>query len=168
MQNKPRFDLRPGITEPIILMISRQAIESGDVTSIVEGLDPLLEDREVAWRSRGQMILTIEGYDDDPRELVDIPGVREFLRELDQKWPFWVYFFNQVDTTITLYLSCLCGLRYPGGGVVEIDLEKLGAVLRRGFEAINGVFETYDFPESELEVISRGLLEVLEQAGVMP
>jgi hypothetical protein len=79
-----------------------------------------------------------------------------------------VYFFNQVDVTISLYLSCLCGLKYPGGGEVEIDLDKQGVVLKRGFEAINGIFETYDFPESEFEVISRGLLEVLEQVGVMP
>ena len=77
-----------------------------------------------------------------------------------------LYFFNQVDVTISLYLSCLCGLKYPGGGTVEIDLDKLGVVLKRGFEAINGIFEAHGFPEAELEVISRGLLEVLEQAGV--
>lgn len=59
-------------------------------------------------------------------------------------------------------------MKHPGVGTVEIDLDKLGVVLKRGFEAINGIFEAHGFPESELEVISRGMLEVLEQTGVMP
>lgn len=54
----------------------------------------------------------------------------------------------------------------PRAGAVEIDLEKLGAALTRGFEAINSLFETHAFPENELETISRGVIEVLEQAGV--
>ena len=134
--------------------------------SIFDRLNPLLEDRDFAWRFRRQMILTIDGYDADPRELVDIPEVREFLREIDQQWPFWVHFFNHVDDTIVLYVSCVCGSNYPGGGAAEIDPAKLGAVLERGFLAINGIFETHGFPESENEEISRGMLEVLRQAGI--
>ena len=61
--------------------------------SIFDRLNPLLEDRDFAWRFRRQMILTIDGFDADPRELVDIPEVREFLQELDRQWPFLGAFF---------------------------------------------------------------------------
>lgn len=162
MTETPRFDLRPGVTNPVILLISRREVQAGDVAAVVARMGPLLENREIAWRYRGQMSLVVGGYDADPRELVDIPEVRVFLRNLDRQWPYWVFFFNQVDDTIKIYLSCLCGSSFPGAGAVEIDMELLGAVLMRGFEAINGLFEQHGFPESELEIISRGVLEVME------
>jgi hypothetical protein len=38
----PRFDLRPGVTEPVILMISRRQVESADVASVLSKLKPFL------------------------------------------------------------------------------------------------------------------------------
>ena len=166
MAPPPRFDLRPGVTEPVVLLISRRAIETGDTDSILGRMKPLLATPEDTWRYRGQVTLVIDGYDNDSRELVDIPEVRMFLREFDRRWPYWSFFFNQVDDTIKLYLSCLCGAFYPGGGAVEIDARKLQEVLMRGFAAMNSLFETHEFPESELEAASRGVMEVLEQAGM--
>jgi hypothetical protein len=166
MAPPPRFDLRPGVTEPVVLLISRRAVETGDVASITSKLRPFLATREEAWRYRGQMTLVVDGYDNDAIELVDIHEVRTFLRKLDQEWPYWAFFFNQVDDTIILYLSCLCGTLYPGGGAVEIDSEKLQGVLMNGFAAMNSIFERFGFPETELEAISRGVVEVIEQAGM--
>ena len=112
------------------------------------------------------MALVIDGYDDDPRELIDLPEVPAFLRELDQKWPFWAFFFNQVDDSIKILLSCLCASRYLGRGQVEIDPEKLERFLLAGFAAMNSIFDENEFPESELEAMSNGVIEVVEQAGM--
>ena len=51
-------------------------------------------------------IQLIPGHVPDPRELVDIPEVRNLLRRLEAAWPYWAYFFNQVDDSIMLLLSC--------------------------------------------------------------
>ena len=166
MTSPPRIDLRPGVTEPVLLLISRRAVESFDVASVLNGLKPLLATREDAWRYRGQMSMIFDGYDSDPRELVDIPEVRTFLLEFDQKWPFWAYFFNQVDDTIKIYLSCICGASYPGGGAVEIDTEKLRITLMHGFGELNSLFERFGFSEKELEITSRGVMEMVEQSGL--
>ena len=45
-------------------------------------LKVFLATREDAWRYRGQMTLVVDGYNNDPRELVDIPEVRTLLRRL--------------------------------------------------------------------------------------
>ena len=166
MAPPPRFDLRPGVTEPVVLLISRRAIETGDTDSLLGRMKLLLATREDTWRYRGQVTLVIDGYDNDPRELVDVPEVRAFLREFDRRWPYWAFFFNQVDDTIKLYLSCLCGASYPGGGAVEIDTGRLQEALVRGFAFMNRLFETHEFPQSDLETASRGVMEVLEQAGM--
>ncbi len=162
----PRFDLRPGLTEPVILLISRRAVESMDVVSVIKPLNILLAAREDTWLYRGQLSLVVDGYEDDPRALVDIPDVRSFLRAFSAAWPYWAYFLNQVDDSIIILGSCVCGDSYPGGGAVQIDAEKLRSFLLDGFAGVDALFQKHGFPEAENEVISRGLLEVIEQAGM--
>jgi len=166
MKTSPRIDLRPGISKPVLLMISRRQVEEADIASVLTSLKPFLATREDAWLYRGQMVLSVEGYNDDPRELVDIVEVRAFLRELERQWPYWAFFFNQVDDSVKLLGSCVCGSSYPGRGAVEIDAYKLGDFLNRAYAGMNSIFDKHGFPESELESMSRGLAEVIEQAGM--
>ena len=154
----PRVDLRPGVTEPVVLMFSRREVEAGDALSAVDRLNALFCSREAIWRYRGQVSLVVDGYNDDTRELVDIPEVRAVLREFDARWPYWAFLFNQVDDSIKLLGSCLCAERYLGRGQVEVDPEKLRTFLLRGFAAMNALFNDHGFPESELEVMSNGII----------
>ena len=146
-------------------MFSRREVESGDAQPAVGRLNALLRSREAIWQYRGQVSLVVDGYNDDRRELVDIPEVRAFLREFDARWPYWAFFFNQVDDSIKLLGSCLCAECYLGQGQVEVNPEKLRNFLLRGFGAMNALFSDHGFPESELEVMSNGIIEVIEQAG---
>ena len=163
----PRIDLRPGVTEPVVLMFSRREVESGDPSASVARLQALFDTPEAIWRYRGQVALAVDGYNDDPRELIDIPDVRAFLVKFNSQWPYWAFFFNQVDDSIKILLSCLCASRYLGRGRVEIDPEKLQRFLLAGFAAMNSIFDENEFPESELETISNGVIEVVEQAGMI-
>ena len=97
MAQPPLLDLRPGVTEPVVLMISRREVQAADLASVLSRLKVFLATREDAWRYRGQMTLVVDGYNNDPRELVDIAEVRALLRGLETEWPYWAYFFNQVD-----------------------------------------------------------------------
>ena len=166
MAPTPRFDLRPGVTEPVILMISRRQVESADVASVLSKLKPFLASPEEAWRYRGQMTLVVDGYNDEQRELIDIPEVRTFLQLWNQHWPYWAFFLNQVDDSIKLLGCCVCGANFPGQGVIEIDGAKLVEFLRQGFGGMNLIFEKFGFPESELKAMGDGLLEVIEQSGM--
>ena len=107
MAASPHLDLRPGITEPVVLLISRSEVEAGDIASVLFRLEVFVANREDAWRYRGQMALVVDGYNDDPRELVDIPEVRSLLQQLEAGWPYWAHFLNQVDDSIKLMLSCV-------------------------------------------------------------
>lgn len=166
MTTTPRFDLRPGVTEPVVLMISRRQVEQHDIASVLTELKPFLATREDAWRYRSQMVLVVDGYNNDPRELVDIPKVRTFLRAFDKQWPYWAFFFNQVDDSIKILGSCVCGASYPGHGAVEIDGDKLRHFLQRGFAGMNSIFDAHGFPEQELEAMTRGIIEFIELAGM--
>jgi hypothetical protein len=166
MAQSRRIDLRPGVSEPAVLMISRREVEAADLASVLSRLKVFLATREDAWRYRGQMTLVVDGYNNDPRELVDIPEVRALLRGLEAAWPYWAYFFNQVDDSIKLLLSCVAGCRFLGHGAVEMDADLVAAALARGFSGMNMIFDQFGFPEDELEKMSNGLVEVLQQAGM--
>ena len=166
MSQSPRLDLRPGVSEPVVLMISRRQVEAADLDSVLSRLKVFLATREDAWRYRGQMTLVVDGYNNDPRELVDVPEVRALLRGLETEWPYWAYFFNQVDDSIKLVLSCVAGSRFLGRGAVEMDADLVAAALARAFGGMNMIFERFGFPEDELEKMSSGLVEVLQQAGM--
>lgn len=38
--------------------------------------------------------ISFEGYNEDNRELDEIPEVRDFIYELDDKFPYWLFFLT--------------------------------------------------------------------------
>lgn len=67
------------------------------------------------------------------------------------------FFLNQLDHTINLWVACLCGDEFPGGGQVQIDVQKLRELLVHGFVGMNALFLKHHFPEENLRVQSEGL-----------
>jgi hypothetical protein len=51
----------------------------------------------------------ISGYDYDPRELYQIPDVVSFIKDLNSKPSFWLYFVNTGDKRFfSCMIACLC------------------------------------------------------------
>ena len=126
------MDLRPGVTETVILMITKRQVKDRDVASVLDRLKPLTAAREDAWLYRGQMALVIDGYNSDPRELIEIPEVRSLVRDICAAWPYWGFFMNQVDDGLKILAGCLCDSSYLGCVAVEIDVRKLNAFIAQG------------------------------------
>lgn len=163
--NKSKIELVRGITTPMFMIFSREEVEAGDPRPAVEQWNELFADREVVWQSRNQIILVIDGYLDDPRELVEIKEVRDFLGKFNELWPYWAFFFNHVDDSIRLLFTCTCAARFYGGCEVDIDPIKANKFLRAGFSGMNAIFKTFGFPEEEISPMTRRIAEILKQTG---
>ncbi len=107
------------------------------------------------------MSLVVDGYNHDPRELVDILEVRHFLKRLAAQWPYWGFFLNQVDDSIKILGSCCCGVEFLGRGAVLIDPPLLPGFLNQAFAGMNALFDQHGFPEHELEAMSMGLVALM-------
>jgi hypothetical protein len=59
----------------LALMSSRAEVEAGDIAGAATALHKLLTPED-AKRLKGRLIFGIRGYDEDPRELFEIPEVR--------------------------------------------------------------------------------------------
>ena len=93
--------LRRGITDPVVLMISRQSVEDCDVDRVMKhSVRLLMAAREDVILYRQQVSIVFEGWDEDPRELVDVPEVRSFVKAMTKRWPEWAYFSTKPTPTL--------------------------------------------------------------------
>ncbi len=101
----------------IFYQFSRSKVERGDFRHFL-GLyapDKLPAGRRLRDLMNG-IVLGIEGWDDDPREIHMIPEIRLFYSAFHEAWPFWFYFCNlDVDTLRAMTMCCL-----PSINVVQV------------------------------------------------
>ena len=92
-----------------VLQISQEAIQNCDTSEYVtqlHGITDSLQSFEAAFQ---RYVFLISGYDDDPRELYQIPEVVSFIKDLNSKLPFWLYFVNTSDKRFFSWMiACLC------------------------------------------------------------
>lgn len=161
-----RQRLRPGIAEPVFVMFSRRQVETCDIAEPMEFLRGLTADPWVALDYCGRISLVVDGYNDDPREIFEVPEVRAFIKALDQQWPYWFFFLSQADDSIKLLESCLCDTIEVIPGVASIDLDQMERALARHFGAMNRLCEALNVPEETIEEISEGIISLIHNASV--
>lgn len=139
--------------------ISRQEIESGD-TSVLSVLFRLL-DKESAILYREMVDIAVYGYDDDPRELYDVPEVRDFVQKLDAAFPCWFYFLSKRGNGLMLILYCLCSPDIPRESRDQVWRKEIMLYLKRGIPAMNHLCKIAGCSEEEVMRLTNGVLEYI-------
>ncbi len=106
----------------LVLYASHAEVEAGDIDHASTTFDKLLNP-EVAQRLKGRLIFGIRGYEDDPRDLYEIPEVRAWMQALDQVFPYWFYFMDVgPPSTLTFVAFSLCKWeKVPNGKIIPPD-----------------------------------------------
>jgi hypothetical protein len=92
-----------------VLQISQEAIQNCDTSEYVALLHDATGTVQSFKEAFQKYVLLISGYDDDPRELYQIPEVVNFMKDLNSKLPFWLYFANTADKRFFSWMiACLC------------------------------------------------------------
>ena len=93
----------------IVLQIPQEAIQNCDTSEYVTLLHGATGSLQSFEESFQRYVFLISGYDDDPRELYQIPEVVSFIKDLNSKLPFWLYFINTSDKKFFSWMiACLC------------------------------------------------------------
>jgi hypothetical protein len=101
------------------------------------------------------MIFGIEGYDQDPREILSIPEIRRFYTAFHSVWPYWLYFCN-LDTE-ALKMMVFCCL--PSIAAMKVDSRPNIAVEYKPLELLR--FVSNDFGPMNIMCDRAGLAERL-------
>ena len=143
--------------DSIVLVASRDEVERLDLSGCLQVLDSLIESREKAMRFRDQVVFGLDGYNDDPRELFEIPEVRTFIRELDAKWPYWFFFLSKATDTLKMIMFSLCRYQRVGAGLTRYDPGDFELFMYRHFDAFNRIFDRFDFDKALNQEMSEAL-----------
>ena len=85
----------------IVLQISQSDIKdcnTSEYVTLLHGATGSLQSFEEAFQ---KYVLLISGYDDDDtRELYQIPEVVKFIKDLNSKLPFWLYFVGYIGQCV--------------------------------------------------------------------
>lgn len=89
-------------------------------------------------RLRNGLILLVEGYDTDPREIYEIPEIRDYWTKLQQKCPTLLFLAAKAyPAALQAVFACIAPrleiVRSGGGDSVRVRLE--GETLRRSLAA---------------------------------
>ena len=128
----------------ILYAAPRAEVVAGDV----EGIRKLLKDTLLASVDAGRryfqsLVFNVQGYDDDPRELYDIEECRRWFQQLDERFPYLIYFVRCDQHT--LYIGSQKG---NNGG--RLTIEALRTFFRDRKPALRELAERIGFTEEQV------------------
>ena len=91
------------------MQIPQETIQNCDTSEYVALLNVITNSIQSFEEAYQKYVFLVSGYDDDYRELYQIPEVVEFITALNSKLPFWLYFVNTSDKRFFSWMiACLC------------------------------------------------------------
>lgn len=157
----------------VVSIIGREEIEQRDTSYVRSLFDRLTKTKELAAHCQGSVELAFHGYDDDPRELYEIPDVRAFVPCLVEALPELFFFVYTGDKAQSLKMIALClsdlevaERDYGQRNVrVEFKTQKMAEFLQSHFPGLNHMTEWLEMPREENKRIS---MEVFRTLGFEP
>ena len=145
------------------IIISREDIENFNFYPVKNTLLSLIGNREVVIKFNGRVILLIDGYNSDSRELFEIQQVRDFILKLDSFFPYWFYFISVGDggSCIGFISRALCKWNKIMPGIGEYDPTDLVKFLSNHFIALNILVDKFNLPDFYIESITNRIITAL-------
>lgn len=134
----------------IVLNIKRESVESGDLGHALDSLLVMTESEENIRRYQGSLVVVVDGYSADRRELSEIPEVRAYFAKLSQEWPFWQWFLMRQAGMFPLVMALHCRVNVLRNkqGVVEgthfIDTTEIATVFADWDDRAGSTFNFYN------------------------
>jgi hypothetical protein len=140
---------------PLIIIVSREEVESSDIASVFGSLSNCLSSKKYARYFKENIDIAFHGYDDDNRELFEIDAVRDYVRRLDEVFPYWLYFMSKAHLGLQCVLLCLLPPFLTDEGKLKHFPIYINNVLqRRWFPAMNQMVQFAGYPESEIDILT--------------
>jgi hypothetical protein len=149
------FDAVAGQAGFIMVAFERSEVESGNISSALERLLNLSDNETHVRRFEDRVTFAFAGYDDDLREVHQVPEVVAFFRKLTSHWPYWLHFIEKDASTLGVVFWLLNDMvpvapEQVQPGMVAFrfaDGSMVGETWMTLFDGLNGLYEAYGFDE---------------------
>lgn len=170
ISNADGFDRHAGRADVAVITFTREEVETGRIGSAIERLLLLSDRADHVLRFAGRVVLMFEGYDHDPRPLVEIPACVSFIRAVDQHWNYWLHFLLPEPDVLKLLILMLvdaepCLQEGERARYRVCDPVKLAQTLERLFAAMNALHDANRVPEAVNRAITAATMRSLDEEG---
>ena len=139
----------------ITIVVTRQEIQAGNKANVLESLKTLISSPETARKWFERVDIAIDGYNQTREELFEIVEVRNFVQELDDEFPFWLFFLSKRDTGLQCIAYCFLPPFLTQAAKAEIFPQQLDSLLsKRWFPAMTQLCDWVGMQEDDIEMLS--------------
>jgi hypothetical protein len=118
----------------IMLRVPFELIENGDTILIASALQMMASTREYAAIFKQRVGIMVDGFDDEPRALWQVPKVRAFFRRLFDQCPFVMLLTHPDGALLKLLAACWL---YEDGVSEEGQRARMKEFLLSAFDGLN-------------------------------
>lgn len=117
----------------------RNQIESGDLSGFLDFvkslgiLAPEKAEANIVRQLQAKVGFFIDGYNEDPRELYQIPEVRNYIRQVQASWPYGLFFFGSHAGNLNLLIL----------SHVDVNVERQGQSVEIKFHTSGGEVDRF-------------------------
>lgn len=156
------------VADPLVVVVSRAEVESMNPSVSLEILKRLIESPERARDFVERVDIVFHGYDDTREELFEIPEVREFVHQLDQQFPFWLFFLSKYHQGLQCLVHCFLPPFLKEEARSRIFPDRLGALLtNRWLPAMNHMCQFVGYTQQQIDRLTDRAVEYIT-AGRFP
>jgi hypothetical protein len=145
--------------DPLVFIVSRDEVEAGDISVALGNLRQLLESRETARAFVERVDIAFHGFEDVRWELPEIPEVRDFVHQLDDHFPCWLFFLSKRHLGLQCLLHCFLSPLLTDEGRARLhpaEVEKL--LSGRWFPAMNHICGYVGYSKGQVERLTERAL----------
>lgn len=155
--------------DPIAVIISRAEVEAGDIEHVLSTLRRFTLTPETARASFERVDIAFHGFDQDTRELYEIPEVRSFVYQLDEQFPFWLFFLSKRHLGLQCLLLCFLPPYLTEQARSRIFPERINQLLSsRWFPAMNQLCEYAGFSERQVKQLTDRVVNYISDGLKQP
>jgi hypothetical protein len=154
----------------VLYAVPRDNIETGNVGPVAGFIERIIHNDTLCRKLQGRIIIEIDGYNEDPREIFEIPEVVQWYEKADPVFKYWFYFLSpEFPSTefpsLLTYWTCMCSgkrmNRKPkrNWAWVEMDADRMLSVLERNLMRLNELTDRLGLSEEQNRRISCAVMD---------
>jgi len=150
--------------EPDLLyvVLSKQDILLGNTQPTIDVLETLTRSPEDAMKWRERVDIVFDGYNNTQWEIFEIPEVRNFVYQLDEAFPFWLFFLSKARFGLQCIMLCFLPPFLSPEAKAEIWPEIVKRLLEdRWLPGMNHVCEFVSMKDNEIEEMTDCVIEYI-------
>jgi guanosine-3',5'-bis(diphosphate) 3'-pyrophosphohydrolase len=139
------------------ITISRESVINNNFEEAMHILRQLTSNIAVTKYFCERVDISFDGYNETSEELWEIPEVRNYVLELDNQFPYWLYFLSKNGSGLYTIIKCFLLPFLKPEAEIEINSKKLqNYMVERGLLAMNHLCELAQLTKEEnIEMTNR-------------